>query len=100
MSEISLSEIEMVAVPEASVETLPRSPTWRTEAVGPPWFWPWGLKWPPALVQPLELSPSCTEVSISKPTAKHATYLVDVEATLGVGVEVLDLVKLGCVLVE
>jgi hypothetical protein len=39
-------------------------------------------------------------VSKSKPTAKHATDLVDVEATLGVGVEVLDLRKLGCVLVE
>jgi hypothetical protein len=78
----SLPEILTAAVPEPSVLTLPRrcqlsgstdiggyvprSPTCLSDASGPPWFLPWGLKWGPADVQPLELSPNSLRSSVSK----------------------------------
>lgn len=77
-----------LTLPEASVWTLPRSPAWRLVSSGAPCSLERGLKWPPALAQPPELSPNS---AVSGGAFKDGLRTVDVETALGVGVEVLDL---------
>lgn len=42
------------ATPSAPASTFPKSPMWRTACSGPPCSFPKGLKWAPALVQPVQ----------------------------------------------
>lgn len=57
-SEMIPSARTKFASPNASVCTLPRSPTCLSNAVGAPWFFPNGLKCAPAERQPPDRSPN------------------------------------------
>lgn len=90
----------------------PRSPTCLSSESGPPWFLPLGLKWDPAETQPLLIVRArpqlwhkvCTKIGEESSRVvseladgqldtcwKPMVDSLDVEAPLGVGVEVLDL---------
>ena len=53
-----LSVLEPLATPSALVGMLPKSPTCLFSSSGAPWVFLKGLKWGPAEVQPLVLSPN------------------------------------------
>lgn len=58
LSEICLSVMSIFATPASSAMTFPKSPACRTPWVGPPCSFPNGLKWGPADMHPLVLSPN------------------------------------------
>lgn len=72
-SEICLSLMSTLALPESSAMTFPKSPACRTSCVGPPCSLPCGLKCGPALMQPLVLSPNSWMWKPCKPAFNPVT---------------------------
>lgn len=72
-NEIKLSVISILATPDASAWTLPKSPTWRSAEFGAPCSLPVGLKCGPADVHPLVLSPNSWMWKPCWPGAKPVT---------------------------